>query len=764
MNFYAHSAEDENGESLPENSGKWQLLSVHLHNTKILAKKFSSVLGTDFQSEAELAGMLHDLGKYSTLFKKRLNGAAISINHWSAGAMTAWKLGRVAAALSIEGHHSGIPALHGNSTSRESGMECWKQRLIKLSSPTSASAVNHFPETIEELLNRFSADHFTLPKSILLENPAGREFIAAMRVRFLFSCLVDADFLDTEQHFNSTQAALRDAPVLDAKKSLSYLRTFLNAKPSNGDVNQLRRRLLNDCLHAAERSPGLFTLTAPTGSGKTLASLAFALRHIEHHNANLSEDSPQRLRRIIVVIPYTSIIEQTAAVYRSVFESAFGENFVLEHHSAVAQPELQGDYGKDAESLRLRHARLASENWDAPLVVTTTVQFFESLFSNRPSKCRKLHNITRSVILFDEVQTLPRDKVPSLLSGVRWLTQEPCGSTAVFMTATQPAFDVAAHLIDGGWNPVEISSAPKAMAEAFKRVQITRKPNDWRPTWGEVADCLRDESQFLVVVNTKASARALFEALPHDGNTFHLSTSLCAAHRQEILKKIKTRLNNRQPCRLVSTQLIEAGVDVDFPVVWRAQGPLDSIIQTAGRCNREGRLPQPGKVTVFRPAEDGMPPGAYAQAAAVTNVFLDEHSNVAWHQPETYSEYFRQLYGISGPQKPEADEVYEACKKFDFPLAAEKARLIVDDTRGVLVPWGEGIQLIKEIKAQYHCEASLFRRCQRFTINLYVGQFEKAKRTGVITSLTPDETIYYWTSKYDENLGATHHEAEDLVV
>lgn len=757
MTYFGHTADDESGNRLPKQF--WQLLLTHLLEVAKRASDFARPM--QMEAEAEIAGLLHDLGKYAIRFQRRLEDNSIhGINHWSIGAFQAWVLGRVAAALAIEGHHTGIPAL---SRSHDD-LECWRERYNKLASPTDAPKVNGFPETLARLLERFAAEKLTLPPAISRENPAGHEFATAMRVRFLFSCLVDADFLDTEKHFDPAQASLRQPSPLNAAAALQCLRVNLDSKSGAGEVNQLRRQLLVDCLAAAANLPGLFTLTAPTGSGKTLASLAFALQHIEQHNAGLDAADPKRLRRVIVVIPYTSIIEQTAAVYRNIFVDQLGADYVLEHHSAVAPCEQQTDIGKDAEEARLRRARLASENWDAPLVVTTSVQFFESLFSNRPSQCRKLHNLARSVILFDEVQTLPREKVPSLLSAVRLLTQEPYGATAVFMTATQPAFGVAEKLIEGGWRPAEISSNPAAMAEAFKRVEIIRKPDDWRPPWPEVADILRVEPQCLAVVNTKAAARALFEALPKDGNTFHLSTALCAAHRHAKLTEIRRRLAAGEPCRLISTQLIEAGVDVDFPVVWRALGPLDSIIQTAGRCNREGKLLQPGSVTVFHPAEHAMPRGAYRQAAAVTDSFLAQQPNAPLHQPETYAAYFRQLYGVGGPQKNTDDKLFKACHDFDFPTAAKECRLIGDETRGVLVPWGEGEQLIADIRAQYYCTAGLFRRCQRFTVNLYLCEFAQAERDGVITALTPDKSIYAWTSKYDENLGAIHHSADELVL
>jgi CRISPR-associated endonuclease/helicase Cas3 len=390
-------------------------------------------------------------------------------------------------------------------------------------------------------------------------------------------------------------------------------------------------------LAAAAKPPGLFSLTAPTGSGKTLASLAFALKHA----------ATQGKQRVIVVIPYTSIIEQTARVYRDIFEPAFGPDCILEHHSAVAPRERTEDKGKDAEDERLRRARFAAENWASPLVVTTSVQFFESLFAHKPSDCRKLHNIAGSVVIFDEVQTLPARLVPSLLSAVRLLVRD-YGVTALFMTATQPAFASAKAALPYGWEPVEISSNPGAMADTMRRTHIELPSRDETITWPDLATKLAGHAQTLCVVNTTKDARTLFRLLPAD-NRFHLSARMCPAHRQEKLALIRQRLADGQPCRLVSTQLIEAGVDVDFPVAYRALGPLDSIIQTAGRCNREGRHLKPQPVVVFRPADGGTPRGAYKTAAAKTEEFLARHPGAPLHQPDTYAKYFTELYSLPFP-------------------------------------------------------------------------------------------------------------------
>ncbi len=616
-------------------------------------------------------------------------------------------------------------------------------------------------ESVNELLRRANEDVFSLGP---FPNASEMSFAEALRTRMLFSCLVDADFLDTENHFASHKAQLRCVPSLSERKALQAVMDRLQRFSTDGKVNQARQQLLTDCLAAAEMEPGLFSLTAPTGSGKTLASLAFALKHCCQHNASLPDASPDRFRRIIVVIPFTSIIEQTAKVFRDLFKPIFGSDYVLEHHSAIAWEELDS-VNQDAEDAQIRRARLAAENWSSPLVVTTSVQFFESLFAHRPSRCRKLHNIARSVVIFDEVQTLPTRLVPSLLSGVNCFTRD-FGVTAVFCTATQPAFGTAAGAIDFGWSPREISSRPGAIADTLKRTIITiRSTEDSPADWQELATEISQHDRVLCVVNTRAQAAELFQLLPKDGR-FHLSAAMCAAHRSARLDVIRQRLTAKKPCRLISTQLIEAGVDVDFPIAYRALGPLDSIIQTAGRCNREGHLLEPGPVTVFTPPSGGMPRGTYKIAAQETKSFFAEFpdSDSRLHQPETYQRYFARLYDILGPNSADDDPAYLDSKNFDFPAAAKACQLIGDEMRAVLVPYGRGSDLIDTIRYQQHLTADLARQCQRFTINLYGSEFQQARSTGVITPLLKDESIFFWSSSYDNQLGACHCEAEQYVL
>lgn len=755
MNYYAHTAETATGERDP-NKSRWQLLSTHLSNVAERAEQFAAPFG--LADEARLAGLLHDLGKYGKRFQQRLDDPSIrGINHWAHGAFAAWKSSRVGA-FAIDGHHTGIPAARRD----DDQFRCLANTLRDFKSGAETNPKTNITESLDTLFERLRQDGLTVPTFSQKES---FDFAAALRTRMLFSCLVDADFLDTENHFDPEQAKSRSVPSLVEETAFEAVMKLLHGLSTDGQVNQARQQLLTDCLAAAESQPGLFSLTAPTGSGKTLASLAFALKHCCLYNAGLPAASHDRFRRIIVVIPFTSIIEQTAKVFRGLFKPVFGSDYVLEHHSAVAWGESDSDLGRDAEDAQIRRARLAAENWSSPLVVTTSVQFFESLFAHRPSRCRKLHNIARSVVIFDEVQTLPTRLVPSLLSAVNCLTRD-YGVTAVFCTATQPAFGTAAEAIKDGWQPREISSHPDAMAETLKRTTITIRPPEDSPTdWQELASEISQHNCVLCVVNTRTQAAELFQLLPEEGR-FHLSAAMCAAHRSDKLAVIRQWLKKNKTCRLISTQLIEAGVDVDFPIAYRALGPLDSIIQTAGRCNREGYLPEPGPVTVFRPPKGGIPRGAYKIAAQVTESFLAEFPDAPLHQPETYMRYFARLYGTLGPNSANDDPAYFASEKFDFPAAAKACQLIEDGTRSVLVPYGHGRELIETIRRQQHLTADLARRCQRFTINLYESEFQKSRSTGVITPLLKDkeESMFFWSSSYDDQLGACNHEAEQFVL
>ena len=671
--FYAHSA---------NRVGDWHRLSEHLKTVGRLTRAFAGY--APWREEAALAGEMHDLGKYGDRFKARLLGQDSGLDHWSMGGWLALKhYQAIAAALAIQGHHIGLQ--RGDRISLI-GLDPGK---LSHQHPLGLTLTD--PD-LDRLLARADADglEFTPPptKAVTSWNKA----VAAMLdVRMLFSCLVDADFLDTEAHFEGDAAGKcprNPGPLLAVPDALSALDRYMHegirpgtqARPA---VRRARESLWQACTEAARAAPGCFTLTAPTGSGKTLAMLKFALEQAHRHG----------LKRIVLAVPFLSIIEQTAQVYRTVF-AGFPEHFILEHHSLAGLGSETTH--EDAQPAQERERRLLAENWDAPIVITTNVQLLESLFSNRPSACRKLHNLMESVILFDEAQSLPAHLAVPTLAALSHLSST-YRSSIVFATATQPAFDSLHETVSNhsasGWQPIETVPDHPALFAALQRVAVTWPAPGEKRTWDDLASELRNTSQALVVVNLKRHANQLLDHLRDTGDVFHLSTNLCAEHRRAVLQRVRRRLTDGVACRLVSTQCVEAGVDLDFPQVLRAFAPLEAIAQAAGRCNREGRLDQPGKVLVFDPEEQGdwrrrYPTHAYFQAAEVTRRMLLEQGTIDINDPAVFRNYYRQLYDLSQPgsQNPQFDLAIQA---LDFPEIARRYRLIDQDAIQILVPWTE---------------------------------------------------------------------------
>jgi len=703
--FLAHSAGKQG-------KGKPQPLAEHLSKVAVLAASFASAFGAS--EEARLAGILHDLGKYGDLFQLRLRGKAHGVDHWSPGAWVGLATHRnIAAALAVQGHHIGLQQLDPDS--------------LKGIDPTRLSARHPLGLRLSEadpdvLVRRLSEDGVTLPTPPpLLYGPCPRDTASAMLdARMLFSALVDADFLDTEAHFDPDAAQRRqqqtDAGAIEPATALAVLLNYIEGirhhVSASDSVRQIRADLLAACLDAAESPGKLWTLAAPTGAGKTLAMLAFALRHAAMHD----------LRRVVVVVPYLSIIEQTARVYRSIL----GDACVLEHHSLAGTgyertASSQDDLDGDSEAYRIR--QVAAENWDAPIIVTTSVQMLESLFSNRPSACRKLHRLARSVILFDEVQTLPDHLAVPTLATLSWLAEQ-YRTTVVLATATQPAFthldQHVRHIGESGWQPKEMAPSELRLFDRARRTHV-RWPDLGQPkSWDEIAAEMKELPQALCIVNVKAHARDLFRLVLEraDGGCFHLSTAMCPAHRQHVLDAVRTRLPDRQPCRLVSTQCVEAGVDVDFPVVYRALGPLESIAQAAGRCNRNG-LEESGEVRVFLPGDDALPPGAYTQATSVTRMFLRERGNLDLDCPALFEEYYRRLYSLTRPEA-KRPELRNAIKRQDFAEVAKLYRLIGQDAINVLVPYcADVFETLAAEARDKGLTATWIRKARAHTVGVY---------------------------------------------
>lgn len=713
MNYLAHSKNDH---------GQTHSAKEHLTEVSRLAAGFAGDVA--WRDEAILAGLLHDLGKYADLFQSRLRGEAKGLDHWSPGAWVALsEFHAVAAALAIQGHHIGLQQ-GGHSSLRE----------MKQAHPSSSRLSD---EDFARLKERFIADGLIGEKPATPAIPVQVGFqsqVASMLdVRLLFSCLTDADFLDTEAHFDGDALGKRPrppGPELNATLALTSLDAFMSDKvrgTSKADkaVLDARNALWKMVTIAAGKESGLFTLTAPTGSGKTLAMLKFALEHVVHN---------KNLKRIILVVPFLSIIEQTAAIYRAVFQG-FPDNFVLEHHSlaGLGNEEAQGD----AEAITERARRLLAENWDAPIIITTNVQLLESLFSNRPSSCRKLHNLMESVIMFDEAQTLPQSIAVPTLAALSHLSHT-YRTTVLFATATQPAFDAldgaVKKLVNAGWRPVEAAPDHASLYDALRRYEVCWPAQCEAKDWETLAEEIRNEQQALCVVNLKSHAAALLDELKNDEAVFHLSTNLCALHRRAVLDEVRARLLAGKPCRLISTQCVEAGVDVDFPVVYRALAPLDAIAQAAGRCNREGRLTdgdgnrKHGEVRVFEPEVAGdyrkrYPTRAYFQAAEVTRSMLigTGEAGLDLNDPAVFRDYYHRLYDLSKPET-QNKELADALTAVDFVRVAKEYRLIDQSAIQVLVPYGPYIDSFDDLQSQQDekgINAQWIRSAQGLTVSVY---------------------------------------------
>ncbi|MBI2567909.1 MAG: DEAD/DEAH box helicase family protein [Candidatus Schekmanbacteria bacterium] len=632
------------------------------------------------------------------MFARRLDGLERRIDHWSAGAWEAldrYKQKGIGVALSIQGHHLGLQRGAGAALRDLCPSRLAKDHPLglRLSSPDHP-----------ELTRRLVADGVILPglddlpDNEYRERAEGAPAAVMLDVRMLFSALVDADFLETEAHFRRAPDVpaghRRPGAALAPDRCLAALHAHVAALAARAGASpamlDLRAELFRACLEAATLPPGLFTLTAPTGSGKTLSMLAFALEHARLHG----------LRRIVSVLPYLSIIDQTAATYRDVLAGVASakevDEWVLEHHSLSGTRGTASDLEIDSEVARRR--RELSENWDAPFVVTTSVQLLESLHASRPAACRKLHRLARSVILCDEVQTLPVALcLPTLATLAR--LAERYGATVLFSTATQPAFatlDGAVRKLAGvGWVPREIVAEPATLFARARRVAV-EWPRDLDSAlgWDELAGELCDTPQVLCVTNLKRHALRLHAALRERGQpgVFHLSTNLCPAHRRAVLETASTALREGRPCRLVSTQCVEAGVDVDFPVVYRAWGPLEAVAQAAGRANRHGRRAG-GRLRVFIPALDSpgeraYPDGAYEQAASVTRILFRERGAAGMDisDPTLLRRYYEQLYGVSRPEH-QKKTLIEAIEAQCYAEVAERYRLVERDAINVLVAY-----------------------------------------------------------------------------
>ena len=738
--YFAHSHE-----SLE--SAHWHILSHHLENTGERAAAFLDAVGAADLGRA--AGLLHDLGKYSDEFQQRLAGKAARVDHSTAGAQTAQKqypdlLGKIIA-YCVAGHHAGL----ANGVDGEK-ISALADRLATL------------PPRLDPVWKTEVALPKLQPPNIKPRDKSHAGFSAAFLIRMVFSALVDADYLDTEAWFarvDGGSSERRNGPELD--QLLECLDSHLNALSARApptDVNRLRQQVLTHARQVAAQHPGLFTLTVPTGGGKTLSSLAFALEHALRHGQ----------QRVIYVIPFTSIVEQTADVFRrALSDGPFDPaDVVLEHHSAFDEDRM----GQREARAKLR---LAMVNWDAPIVVTTAVQFFESLFANRPSRCRKLHNIANSVVILDEAQTLPLNLLLPCVSAIDELARN-WRSSIVLCTATQPALQARQGFNRGLDRVREIAPNPKRLYDHLRRTRIRHA--------GELDDAQLKERllrarQVLCIVNTRRHARELFEALRVTPGSFHLTTAMCARHRHEVLGEIRERLRGGHPVRLVATSLIEAGVDVDFETVFRAETGLESIIQAAGRCNREGRS-ETGNVYVFEPAPaPGRAPGPeLAQFASVARSVLRRHEDP--QSLAAVTDYFREVYWIKGPEL-DAHRILarlnerRASLDFPFETIAHQFRLISSDMVPVIVRYAGRSskdriveRLLEELR-RVERPGRIARRLQRYLVPVPRLIRERLLAAGAVSIIRPDDfaeqfVVLRNTDLYRHDTGLIWHDPEYL--
>jgi len=715
----------------PNDKGNWHRLSDHSEGVANCAKQFAN----KFQA-GDLAywiGLWHDLGKSNPEFQDYLEACQRDERHekvphaiW--GAILAYQLLShnieddrwKEIALTIAGHHGGIDQPGSLSQRLEERMQ--NNQVIVQNVVEYAKTLSPPPRVTLPELTRTQRELF---------------------IRMVFSALVDADYLNTEKHFNEKQYILRHKQQRIEHlwdRFIANQSEFMSSVNTKTVVNRVRKEVYELCDKAATGKPGIYRMTVPTGGGKTRSGLAFALRHSVEN----------RMDRVIFAIPYTSIIDQTAREYRKIL----GADAILEHHSQVSVP---GNENQDAAYVSLK---LASENWDAPLIVTTTVQLFESLFSNKPGRVRKLHNISRSVIVLDEVQTLPPELLTPTLDALRELV-ERYGVSVVLCTATQPAFEDSHYLKP--FQGIQIHEiVPKEIYHKhFKKLERVEYYQKKKPiSWQELADELSREKQVMVVLNTRKDALSLIEAFCNKEDVFHLSTLLCGIHRRLTLREVKNRLKKGLPIRLISTQVIEAGVDIDFPVVYRAIGPLDRIVQAAGRCNREGKLSQeqPGRVVIFVPSEGRTPRGPYKTGLEKAKLLLMQYDISELHNPELYSIYFEKLFADVDTDKKKIQAHREV---LDYPKVNSEYRLIEQNTIPVLINCESATKRLKDWKYQ-PCRRT-WQRLQPLLVNMFEYEVQKLKAEGWLEPIS--EGLYLSFGMYDRLKGLVHaiYDPSDLI-
>ena len=676
-----------------------------------LAKSFAD----DFEMGdwGYVLGILHDKGKEKHQFQEYIRGSLkysnIEKSHAYVGGLIAKKIYPLQYPLignPLMGHHRGLYDYN------DLDEEATKPIPQDVAIPTPISVKN--------------------PSWLLPERFQEKDFHHVERM--LYSCLVDADYLDTERFIQPEQYRLRGSstPLQDLLPKLeAYIAQF---GPPTTEVNKIRHEVQQVCLDKSAKPRGMYSLTVPTGGGKTLSSLVWAMHHAVAH----------KQRRIIIAIPYTSIIVQTAAILRQIF----GEENVLEHHSNTQVDDSQ-------EDVLTQKSRLATENWDYPIVVTTNVQLFESMMSNRPSACRKLHNISNSVLILDEVQTLPIEMLQPIVDSLDTY-QRLFGISVLFTTASQPI------LTDNhrGCNPrVTFKGLPKIeelipqealLHDRLRRVSLDI--DDTPRSYDDVTDRLAKFDRVLCIVNTRRDAKEIFDRLPQEGICIHLSRMMCPAHIAQKIEEMRLALLNSENkiIRVVSTQLIEAGVDIDFPTVFRQEAGLDSILQAAGRCNREGKLGVCTTHVFCLAQEHALPPGYISNANDARRNMGSDHD---WFAPETMNDYFRQLFArVNSFDKKGMNELLYNHENLQFETASDNFRLIEDDTISVVVNWKDSMSLVEQLKA-YGPSYSLFKKLSQYSVCLRQRDFDQLYGSAIIKEVVPGFYMIPEKNQYHEDVG-----------
>ncbi len=696
--YYAHI--DENGRK--------QTVKEHLEGTAELCAKFAGAFGAEEQGR--YIGLAHDIGKYSEEFQKRLLGGHI-VDHSTAGALECANQNAYWAACCVAGHHGGLPDV-GNPRNDTQDYPTLSGRLDKA--------------------RKGKIPSYRMPDQLpAVGNPPGygRGLLGdSFMIRMLYSCLVDADYLDTERFMagDDQRQILGEALPCLLNKLNQYVEKRGFLKPGN-DLNGHRCDVLKACMNGAGFKKGLFTLTVPTGGGKTIASMAFALTHAVRHGMD----------RVIYVIPFTSIIEQTAEVFRGIF----GENNVIEHHSNTSL-EIE----EDSDKYRLTKA---VENWDAPIIVTTAVQFFESIYSNRPSKCRKLHSIANSVLVFDEAQMLPAEHLRPCVAAIA-STVVQFGSSVMLCTATQPVLNDIFKEYAPNLSITEICPRPDILFEQLRRVSFD---NVGKISLDMLSKKLSDLSQVLCIVNSRKAAQDIYEMLPREGS-YHLSTLMIPFHRKSILSEIRERLAGGLVCRVVSTSLIEAGVDVDFPAVYREIAGMDSILQAAGRCNREGKnKPEESIVTIFE-GISVTPQMLQVNISSTSRILKDGGNPGDLGTVEQYFSFYRMFAG----QKLDKREVVSSFEKgiagnyLPFRTVSERFHLIDDASKTIYIPYGKGEELVNCLRYGERSR-SLFRRLGLYSVSVYENQFRMLLDHGNLEPVDEDSAILADNELYSDKTG-----------